>query len=116
MPGDTIALSSTDAQPAEYEHFKPTPDMLELERRMRAATIDASTLIEAEGQWGGQVSPQAKSSSSGAAGAQQQQQQQQQQAWWKLQQKYGWPDGQVVFKSLYAPCPVRPGECVESCG
>lgn len=108
MPLDTIALSSTDVQPAEYEHFKPTPDMLELERRMRAATIQASTYIEAEGQWGGQVSPQASSSSSGGAGMQQ--------AWWKLQQKYGWPDGQVVFKSLYAPCPVEPGQCSESCG
>ncbi|WIA18227.1 hypothetical protein OEZ85_009698 [Tetradesmus obliquus] len=108
MPLDTIALSSTDVQPAEYEHFKPTPDMLELERRMRAATRQASTYIEAEGQWGGQVSPQASSSSSGGAGMQQ--------AWWKLQQKYGWPDGQVVFKSLYAPCPVDPGQCSESCG
>jgi hypothetical protein len=113
MPGDTTALSSTAAEPARYEAFKPTANMLDLERRMRAATIQVGTSIEAEGKWGEQASPQSSSNSRSAAA---EQQQQQQQAWWKLQQKYGWADGQVVFKSLYAHCPVKPGECAESCG
>jgi hypothetical protein len=112
MPGDTTALSSTAAEPARYEAFKPTANMLDLERRMRAATIQVGTSIEAEGKWGEQASPQSSSNSRSAAA----EQQQQQQAWWKLQQKYGWHDGQVVFKSLYAHCPVKPGECAESCG
>jgi hypothetical protein len=115
MPSDVITLSSTDAKPAVYQHLKPTAAMLELEQLMRATTIQTSTYIEAQGEWGGEAKPQ-PGSSSGGASVQQKQRQQQQQAWWKLQQKYGWPDGQVVFESLYAPCPVKPGECAESCG
>jgi hypothetical protein len=39
------------------------------------------------------------------------------QVWKHLQQQHEWPDGQLVFESLFHPCEtLSPGSCVEMCG
>ncbi|KAF6262205.1 alkaline-phosphatase-like protein [Scenedesmus sp. NREL 46B-D3] len=73
MPADMPVR--IQAEPARYQHFQPTPNMIELEMQLRAAAVAAG----------------------GAA---------------------VWPDGQLVFESMYRPCVSREENdmCMEDCG
>jgi hypothetical protein len=104
MPGDALGASGTAAELATYSHFKPSPAMLEFERRVRQegisdaqqgtvaiASADVSAVTALHN------SPEGK--------------------WQQLQQKYNWMEGQMVFRSLFRLCvsDAAPG-CIETCG
>jgi hypothetical protein len=106
MPLDAIGVLGTTAEPARYEHFKPSAAMLHLERLVRQETIAAARAKSGN-----------KAASSSAARGAPSAAKSPQLLWQQLQQKYNWADGQLVFRSLYRPCLGNTfGGCIETCG
>jgi hypothetical protein len=104
MPNDVIGALGTAAEPASYTHFKPSADMLEFERLVRQEAIADGIAEYTRAQVG------AREAAAVVPGSRQDQ-------WRQLQRKYRWMEGQMVFRSLYRPCPDSgPPGCVETCG
>jgi hypothetical protein len=128
-------MTATPSEPSQYQHMNASADLLEFERRVRAAANAADVVSS-----GGSAAAEAlvtiasfasnitsSNSSSGsssdslmktaaavncAAGSFKEEH-----VWKHLQQQHEWPDGQVVFESLFHPCEaLSPGSCVEMCG
>jgi hypothetical protein len=124
----------TDVQmePPQYQNFNASAEMMELERRVRAAASAADIIIASAAeatQHKAASSPEDPQSSSSSSSETRRLLQvrtgsdgtgktcRQQQVWKHLQQQHDWPDGQVVFESLYRPCEkLSPGSCIEMCG
>jgi hypothetical protein len=108
------AVRSQQLQPAQYKHLTVSEEMLELERHMRKAAAAAagggggglSPAAADRREAGGAVNSSSSSSSSSVA----------ERLWRRLQQQHDWPDGQVVFESLYSTCNMEDmEECAEMC-
>jgi hypothetical protein len=104
MPGDALGVAGTAAELATYTHFKPSPAMLEFERRVRQEAIS-------DAQQGKVAIASADLSAVTAL------HNSPEGNWQQLQQKYNWMEGQMVFRSLFRLCVSKaaPG-CIETCG
>ncbi|WIA15052.1 hypothetical protein OEZ85_001752 [Tetradesmus obliquus] len=106
MPADVIGPLGTSPEPARYEHFKPSDDMVEFERRVRQEAI-------AEARADFQVSGSSNNAAPAAAGRPGSAEN----MWQQLRHKYNWMEGQMTFRSLYRPCIYNgPPGCMETCG
>jgi hypothetical protein len=125
MPADVPM--QTCIEPAQYQHFMPTAKMLELERQLRAAARAAGgATVATHGQpdlhlpacaataavSGMRVSRNSSSSSSSSSVTTREE------LWRQLQRQHQWPDGQLVFESMYRPCVSDEANlmCMEDCG
>jgi hypothetical protein len=118
-------------EPAHYQNFQPTENMLELERQLRAAAnaaggvtvamhgqpeldLPAAVATSAASKMRLGSSSSGSSSSSGALDTPASPEQ----VWRQLQRQHQWPDGQLVFESMYRPCVADEANemCVEDCG
>jgi hypothetical protein len=127
-------ITEIQPEPPQYQHFNATADMIEFERRVRAAATAADIIVgsaaAAAMQDAAASSPEGSGSSSSSSSSSSRRRLfhvpagngttgacRQQQVWEHLQQRHDWPDGQVVFESMYHPCEMlSPGSCVEMCG
>uniref|UniRef100_A0A383VC43 Sulfatase N-terminal domain-containing protein n=1 Tax=Tetradesmus obliquus TaxID=3088 RepID=A0A383VC43_TETOB len=133
MPADVPMQVQTE--PAKYQNFQPTANMLELERQLRAAASTAGGVaVATHGQPELHLPADAAaatatsaasgmrmgSSSSGVSGAAAAAAVpvSPEQVWRRLQRQHQWPDGQLVFQSMYRPCVIDEANemCVEDCG
>jgi hypothetical protein len=136
MPDKVLTRVAPD--PPQYQHLKATADLFEFERRVRAAANAADVIVGlaapasataaiAQHDFSSSIdgSPSSSSSSSSAGSLLNTTATSNcaklncssEQVWEHLQQQHDWPDGQVVFESLFHPCEtLSPGSCVEMCG
>jgi hypothetical protein len=127
MPVDVP--TQVNAEPAHYQNFEPTANMIELERQLRAAAKAAGGVaVATHGQpelnlpavaatsaaSGMRLGSSSSSIGSGAATVPASTEQ----VWRQLQRQHQWPDGQLVFESMYRPCVIDEANemCVEDCG
>jgi hypothetical protein len=116
------------SEPAQYQHFTPSAEMLELETQLRAAArASGGAAVATHGQpdlhlptdaataalLGMRLSRNSSSSMSATAVPATAEQ-----VWRQLQRRHQWPDGQLVFQSMYRPCVSDEANsmCVEDCG
>jgi hypothetical protein len=114
------------SEPAQYQHFTPTAQMLELETQLRAAArVSGGATVATHGQPDLHLLADAataallgmrlsRNSSIGVAAIPATAEQ----VWRQLQRRHQWPDGQLVFQSMYRPCVSDEANsmCVEDCG
>jgi hypothetical protein len=113
-------------EPPQYQNINASAEMMEFERRVRAAASAADIIIgsaaEATQLMAASSPEDPKSSSSSSSESRHLLQVQtssdgtggrckQQQVWKHLQQQHNWPDGQVVFESLYHLCEKFSPDC-----
>jgi hypothetical protein len=107
-----VGKEARQLQPTRYEHLAASKDMLDLERRMRKAARPAgvpavAAAAAAAGKREAGIASKNNSSSSSSSV---------ERVWKQLQQQHEWPDGQVVFESLYSTCNMEDmEECAEMC-